>query len=82
LAEELGVKPSRQTVALCEQMRADRFGQPPFSDREGYALSQTVVASLVSALDRLKQLCTVLADIQQQVRQEIRTVESTLHHRR
>jgi len=80
LEDELGVKPAKRTVALYEQICADRI--------EDLTMTQTANAShpdsvpLPETLDRLEQLQAVLSDVQQQVRREIQTVELTLQKQR
>lgn len=71
LHEELGVKPSRVTVALYEQMRADEF-QPAVPMRQG---DPNV---LPRVLDHLKQLRSALKEIHGQVQQDIKVVDAAL----
>ncbi len=84
LEEELGVKPTRSTVALYEQIRADHLGVLPAVSTEIGLKSATVDQSLalVAALDRLKQLHVVLVDVQCRLQQEIQSVELTLESQR
>jgi len=78
LDEELGVRPSRRTIALCEQIRADQLDRSPLLPAGTSATSETVASPLFGALDRFRQLSEVLADIQYQVQQNIRAVEQAL----
>lgn len=72
LAAELGVKPSRATTALYEQICTDYLTASPASSAE------KVAASLPELLGRLKQIQKLLADVQQQVQQDIQVVEGAL----
>ena len=77
LEAELEVKPSKRTVALYEQIRADQFeswSQAP--SQIGSASAPTIVL-LPDILARLKQLQAALADLQRQVEQDIQAVEQT-----
>ena len=87
LKSELNVKPSHRTIALWEQIRADRLDDIPHSgsggmtalpkDASNGGLSPTVNDSL----DRIKQLHAMLASIQRQVRQEIEIIELAVAQR-
>lgn len=74
LAEELGVKPAKRTVALYELIRADQLnawtGASP-------SLEATI-ALLPEVLVHLKELCLALANIQHQIEQYMQDVERTL----
>lgn len=75
LEEELGVKPDKHTSALCQKIRADQADPPghaPASD--GHASA----ASLADVLRHLKQIQTMLAEIQSRVQTEISPDELTL----
>lgn len=78
LEQDLGVKPTRSTVALYEQIRADRLDTLPVASAEIGLISVAEDQSLVAALDRLKQLHGVLVDVQYRLRQEIQSVELAL----
>jgi DNA-binding SARP family transcriptional activator len=73
LDQELGVKPARRTVALYEQIRADRV-----TSSEPGAPAREEPTTLPQVLNRLRQFQTVLAELQLQVQQEIQAVELTL----
>ncbi len=82
LASELGVRPSRRTVALYEQLRADRLdaGDPALDDVVGSARgphseSPALSRSLRRILGQLNQLRGVLAEVQDQLRDQIQTAE-------
>jgi DNA-binding SARP family transcriptional activator len=76
LDEELGVKPGQRTVALYEQIRADRFDDVALEPV--VSLLQSGATSPPELLGRLKQLGQVLADTQRLVQQGIQAVEATL----
>jgi len=80
LREELDVKPDRRTLALYEQIRADRLDEQipdataaPATD----AVSEPApdATTLPAVLTRLRQLQLVLADVQHRVHDDIRAVE-------
>jgi DNA-binding SARP family transcriptional activator len=81
LDQELGVKPSRRTLALYEQIRADRLkdSAPPTTDAA--AASARKPANLVELLGRLKKLGVLLADAQRQLQTEIHSVEQVINDR-
>jgi len=71
LREELGVKPSRLTTALYEQMRLDEFQSPgPPQGGDPNVLPRV--------RDHLKQLRCALKEIHVQVQQDIKAVEAAL----
>ena len=75
LEEELGVKPSRQTTTLYEQMRLDEF-QVAAQSAEGARVADPRVIPRV--IDHLKQLRQALKEIHGQVQQDIKAVEAAL----
>jgi DNA-binding SARP family transcriptional activator len=75
LGEELGVEPSRLTVALYDQIRLDEFHKTP-----GAALpADGEPPALHSALDRLKDVRRMLIKICGQVQKDIKAVEDALN---
>lgn len=75
LDEELGVKPQRHTVALYEQICADRLNQtdptsPPSASVSG--------VSLPEILSRLKRLQLVVSAVQKRIHRDIKEVEVEL----
>jgi DNA-binding SARP family transcriptional activator len=78
LAEELGVQPSNSTVALYEQIRADRL--VPLSAGGSKATQPTDGTDVVlsQVLDRLKRAQTALVEAQQLVQEDIETVEAAM----
>lgn len=75
LKDELGVKPDRQTVALCERIRSDSFAAHAAPSQPE---AKAADAALPDIIARLKQLHATLSEIQQQVQKEIRIVELAL----
>jgi DNA-binding SARP family transcriptional activator len=81
LDQELGVKPSQRTVALCEQIRADivvDLAFPPDTRPERQADS----TALLSMLEHLKALRATLDGLQHQVDQELGALEEILSRSR
>lgn len=79
LKEELGVKPSRYTVALYEQMRSDEF-QGAIKPSDGQRESDQTV--LPTVIDHLKKLRQALKVIHGHVQQDIKAVDAALNDRR
>lgn len=79
LHEELGVRPAGHTVRLYQQIKADRLNDsvaiPGLSDWA----SETADSPLPELLGHLKQLQSVLADVQSQVHQNIQAVELAMN---
>lgn len=69
LAEELGVEPQKRTVALYEQIRADRLD----SATGGEQLIH--VSALQEALGHLKRFQLVLSTVQNRLQRDIKAVE-------
>ena len=91
LKEELGVRPSRQTMALYDQMGADEFsnvGRPFGSKFPQEAITNRVssdveIDSVVPRVfEHLRQLRHLLKEIHQQIQQDIEKVEAALNGRR
>jgi|HubBroStandDraft_2_1064218.scaffolds.fasta_scaffold00091_4 DNA-binding SARP family transcriptional activator len=82
LDEELGVRPSRQTLEIYQLIRADRLAMPssggrvPAQDREGETDAPASDSS--APLGRLKQLRTLLCEIQHRVQEDIRALDQAL----
>lgn len=77
LEEELGVGPSKHTVALYEQIQADQLTETAFSGTTPPVNTAPEAASplLLEVLGRLTQLQGALAELQMQVQQTMQTVE-------
>lgn len=80
LEEELGVKPSKGTVALYEQISADQPDEfePTAALTEPHTSFEVTGTPLREVLDQLTQVQVVLNDLQNQVKQTIRDVEQAL----
>src|SRR6266568_8078595 len=80
LEEELGVKPSKSTLALYRQIQADQLDEPKSIEalRETDPLIKAVTPSLIDVLGHLRCLEESLADLQNQVQQSIQKVELVL----
>ena len=85
LEEELGVKPSKRTLALYKQILADQLVEP--EPGQGFTraepartqpVSELPSSPLMEALAHLTQLQEFLADLQNQVQQSIQKVERAL----
>lgn len=81
LDEELGVKPSQRTVALCEQIRADIVVDLAFPN-EINSGQQATPSTLLPMLERLKSLRATLDSLQSQVDQELQALEEVLNQSR
>jgi DNA-binding SARP family transcriptional activator len=78
LEEELGVKPSKRTMALYQQICADMQYDSTTDLTDVRNAPRQSDPLLHSMLDRLKFLKTVISDLQAQVDKEIQTVEQAL----
>jgi DNA-binding SARP family transcriptional activator len=77
LEDELGVGPSRHTVALYQQIQADQLSETEFTKATPSANTalEAVPPLLLDVLGRLVQLQGALTELQTQVQQTIQTVE-------
>lgn len=77
LEDELGVGPSKNTVALYEQIQADQLTEKEFSRTTPSTNTALEAASplLLEVLGRLEQLQGALTELQTQVQQTVKTVE-------
>jgi len=82
LQEELGVRPGRRTVALCEQIRADQLDGWAAEGPPMRAPSEPITASLSEAAARLRQLRAILEQLELQLEQGIESVDLALRSRR
>jgi DNA-binding SARP family transcriptional activator len=78
LDQELGVKPSRRTTALYEQIRADNVADSAFSNfvQPG---QQANSSSLLVMWERLQSMREMLNTLQDQVNLELRALEDILN---
>jgi len=72
LEKELNVKPTRRTLALYEQIRADRLDYAPAAAPQPV---ETPSPTLPDALGRLKQFQSRLAELQKALQEEIQIFE-------
>lgn len=82
LDEELGVKPDKRTAALYQQIKADHFEIAPATPIESLPDAEATPVSLSELLGRLRQLQTILADVQHRVQKDIKAVELTINEPR
>jgi DNA-binding transcriptional activator of the SARP family len=73
LRQELGVQPDKRTVALYEEMCADRLNMSISPIEE--TMSNGGSSLLPEVLSRLRQLQSILASSQQHVQQDIKAIE-------
>lgn len=76
LEEELGVKPDKLTAALYQKIRSDQTEAPP---PPAAAAEPPAPPSLADVLGHLKQIQSILAEIQGRARKDIRPDELTLN---
>jgi DNA-binding SARP family transcriptional activator len=81
LYEELGVKPSKRTIALYKQILAEQLTepQPTLPPIEAHRTLEVSASSPEEMLGHLTRLQTALADLQNQVQQSIQKVEQALY---
>jgi len=79
LEDELGVGPSKHTVALYEQIQADHLDETDSSSTASSMIPTTMLDTasplLIEVLGRLIQLQSSLADLQTQLQQTMKTME-------
>jgi DNA-binding SARP family transcriptional activator len=81
LDEELGVSPSKSTLALCRQIQADQLDVPELviAFRETDPALKVVTPPLLEILSNLTHLQETMADLQNQVQRSIQQVELVLN---
>ena len=82
LDEELGVRPSRQTLEIYQKIRADGL-QAPTSGGDAHCQTKSAEIAVPamessSFLGRLKQIRLMLCGVQNRVEEDIRALEQTL----
>ena len=82
LQEELGVGPSKNTIALYEQIQADQLEEFEHTATPTEASTELGLSAplLFEVLGHLTHLQEALADLQNQVQQSIQTVETALNN--
>jgi DNA-binding SARP family transcriptional activator len=78
LHEELDVGPGRSTLALYEQIRTDELAGPPLQRREIEVGLPKAASRLPLVLHSLSRLIAVLDRVQQEIREEVEALETTL----
>lgn len=79
LREELDVVPSERTIALSNQIRADRLDGQEIAPVVPAAPSPPAMVTLREVLDRLHQVDSALASAQATLRQDIALVEKVVY---
>ena len=81
LDEELGVKPSKRTVALYKQIMTDQLlePQPTLPTIESHSALELSAFPQIEMLGHLTQLQKALADLQKQVQQSIQQMEQAFN---
>jgi len=80
LEEELGVSPSKSTIAIYKQIQADQLDEPAFIPAEVDAFLEVPAPPMQEILSHLSHLQRSLADLQNEVQQSIQKVQMTLRH--
>jgi DNA-binding SARP family transcriptional activator len=81
LQEELGVKPSRRTEMLHQQIISDEVLERKPTGDPGTRQPASPTRDLPDLIGRLKTIQTALGDLQQQVDQEIEAMEQIISHK-
>ncbi len=82
LEEDLGVKPSEETIALYQQISRGRFCYPPVASSRIAGTRDPEATALADVLGRLRQVEAFVGGIQHQLRTDIHTVETALNLQR
>jgi DNA-binding SARP family transcriptional activator len=81
LGEELGINPSKSTIAIYKQIQADQLDEPAPTPVEVDTSPEIPVPQLLEVLGHLAQMQRSLAELQNEVQQSIQMVEMTLHNK-
>jgi hypothetical protein len=81
LNNELGVRPSKRTVALYQELQTDRPRRPSDRPDGETGTSEDLLPPLYQALDHLGQLGETLNKVQDQIQQDIRVVKLLINRR-
>jgi len=85
LDQELGVRPSRQTLEILDEIRADKLAKtvllPTSQATEKSNATVRESPRFVSSLARLHQLRNLLVTVQRRIQQDIRAVDQALSKR-
>jgi DNA-binding SARP family transcriptional activator len=77
LEKELGVKPAKRTIELCDRIRTDQALTPPTAECE-VASSSSQKPKISSFFSRLPAIRSLLLRVQQQLERDIREVDRIL----
>jgi DNA-binding SARP family transcriptional activator len=82
LAEELGINPSKGTIAIYRQIQADQLDEPEpaLTPTETITAFELPASPLIEVLRQLAQLQGTLSDLQNQVQQSIQTMQQVLNN--
>ena len=80
LTEELGISPSKSTVAIYSQIQADQLEEPIPTLVDTDTPPETPAPPLLEVLGHLAQVQRDLAELQNQVQQSIHIVETALQN--
>ena len=78
LNEELGISPSKGTLALYRQIQADQLDEPSSTPIQVETPPEVPAPSLLEVLGRLAEVQRSLSELQNQVQQSIHLVKTTL----
>ncbi len=81
LEEELGISPSKSTIAIYRQIQADQLDEPAPAPVEVDTSPEIPVPPLLEVLGHLAQMQRSLAQLQNEVQRSIQMVEMTLHEK-
>ena len=81
LEEELGISPSKSTIAIYRQIQADQLDEAAPAPVEVDTSPKIPVPPLLEVLGHLAQMQRSLAQLQNEVQQSIQMVEMTLHEK-
>jgi DNA-binding SARP family transcriptional activator len=80
LEEELGISPSKSTIAIYKQIQADQLDEPTNRPIEADSSPEVPAPQLLGVLGHLSHLQASLAELQNQVQQSIQMVEVALQN--
>ena len=81
LEEELGISPSKNTIAIYRQIQADQLDEPAFTPVEVDTSHEIPPPPIMEILNHLSHLQRSLADLQNEVQQSIQMVHMSLHEK-
>ena len=81
LEEELGIRPSKNTITIYKQIQADQLDEPAFTPVEVDTSHEIPPPPIMEILNQLSHLQRSLADLQNEVQQSIQMVHMSLHEK-